>query len=70
MEETLTDAVELNKPSDSSSDSESSDDEAQSALEIQTLANELSSNPANYDAHVQVTNSLQYICVYSFVVVT
>lgn len=39
----------------SSSDSDSeSDDEAQAALELQTLETELSTNPANYDAHVQV----------------
>ncbi|CAI9269314.1 unnamed protein product [Lactuca saligna] len=38
--------------SSSNSDSES-DDEAQSALELQTLETKLSKNPANYDAHVQ-----------------
>ena len=44
-----------NSSSASSSDSDSeSDDEAQAALELQTLETELSTNPANYDAHVQV----------------
>ncbi|KAK9076977.1 hypothetical protein SSX86_005312 [Deinandra increscens subsp. villosa] len=62
MEETLMDAIETNNnktsDSDSGSDSES-DDEAQTALELQTLATELSSNPANYDAHVQYITALR-----------
>ncbi|XP_023757425.1 uncharacterized protein LOC111905928 isoform X1 [Lactuca sativa] len=44
----------------SSSDSDSeSDDEAQAALELQTLETELSTNPANYDAHVQYIKALR-----------
>ncbi|KAI3755001.1 hypothetical protein L1987_54793 [Smallanthus sonchifolius] len=60
MEETLMDAAEPNNntASDSGSDSES-DDEAQTALELQTVASELSSNPANYDAHVQYITALR-----------
>jgi hypothetical protein len=39
----------------SDSDSESdSEDEAQQNLQLQTLEAELSSNPSNYDTHVQV----------------
>ncbi|KAJ9552674.1 hypothetical protein OSB04_016719 [Centaurea solstitialis] len=44
--------------SDSGSDSES-DDEAQAALELQNLEAELSTNPANYDAHVQYIKALR-----------
>lgn len=44
--------------SDSGSDSES-DDEAQAALELQNLEAELSTNPANYDAHVQYIRALR-----------
>lgn len=44
-----------NPPSDSGSDSsDSDDDEVQDKLEIQNLETELSTNPANYDAHVKV----------------
>ncbi|KAD4179650.1 hypothetical protein R6Q59_031994 [Mikania micrantha] len=56
MEETLIDAIEPNNIS--TSDSES-DDEAQTAQELQTLASEVSSNPANYDAHVQYITALR-----------
>lgn len=48
--------------SDSDSDSESdsdSDDEAQDNLQLQTLETELSSNPGNYDAHVQYIRALR-----------
>lgn len=49
-----------NDQSVSSSDSDSeSDDEAQVALELQTLETELSTNPANYDAHVQYITALR-----------
>ena len=40
--------------SDSGSGSNSEDDEAQDKLQLQTLENDLSANPSNYDAHVQV----------------
>lgn len=41
--------------SDSGSDSsDSDDDDVQDKLEIQNLETELSTNPANYDAHVKV----------------
>lgn len=51
--------------SDSGSDSES-DDEAQAILELQTLETELSTNPANYDAHVQVLFQFCdfYVCLF------
>ena len=43
----------------SSSDSESSDseDEAEQNEQLLTLESELSTNPSNYDAHVQVNSS-------------
>lgn len=41
-------------PSESESDDDDSDDEAQQTVQIETLEIELSNNPANYDAHVQV----------------
>ena len=44
--------------SDSNSDSDSeSDDESQQIEELRTLEIELSSNPANYDSHVQVIDA-------------
>ncbi|KAM7481993.1 hypothetical protein LguiB_006576 [Lonicera macranthoides] len=45
---------------DTGSESDSdSDDEAQDNLQLQTLETELSSNPANYDAHVQYIRALR-----------
>lgn len=59
------------RPSDGSqseceSGSESdSDDEAQQKLQLQSLEAELSSNPSNYDSHVQVgRRCLVGLCVY------
>lgn len=40
--------------SGSDSDDSDSDSEAQQNLQLQTLESELSNNPSNYDAHVQV----------------
>lgn len=45
-------------PNSSSSDSDSGSEEedpAQQNLQLQTLEDELATNPANYDAHVQVS---------------
>ncbi|KAL7002105.1 hypothetical protein U1Q18_003258 [Sarracenia purpurea var. burkii] len=46
------------KPSDADSESDS-DDEAQETLQIEALETELSSNPTNYDAHVQYIKALR-----------
>ncbi|KAM3762796.1 hypothetical protein ACB098_01G372800 [Castanea mollissima] len=45
-------------PSDSESDSDS-EDESQQKVELQTLETELSSNPSNYDSHVQYIRLLR-----------
>lgn len=44
----------LEATSGTSSDDSDSDNEAQEALDVQTLESELSRNSSNYDAHVQV----------------
>ncbi|XP_076911634.1 uncharacterized protein LOC143569659 [Bidens hawaiensis] len=51
----------LNDKNTTSCDSESSDGETTAAmeLELQTLETELSTNPANYDAHVQYISGLR-----------
>ncbi|XP_031102711.1 squamous cell carcinoma antigen recognized by T-cells 3 isoform X1 [Ipomoea triloba] len=58
----MTDAPNSNKVPRSDSDTESDsddDDDAKQNLEIQALETELSSNPSNYDAHVQYIKSLR-----------
>ncbi len=45
--------VPQNRTTSPASDSDSND-EAQQKVELQTLETKLSSNPSNYDAHVQV----------------
>ncbi|GAB4848566.1 hypothetical protein Ancab_003272 [Ancistrocladus abbreviatus] len=47
------------RESDSGSESDSDDDEAQDILQLQTLELELSTNPSNYDAHVQYIRLLR-----------
>lgn len=66
----MTDAPNSNKVPRSDSDTESDsddDDDAKQNLEIQALETELSSNPSNYDAHIQVfLLSLHIIlCIYA-----
>lgn len=72
-DQTMSEPQNPKTTTDSDSDSESdsdSDDEAQDNLQLQTLETELSSNPGNYDAHVQVFHSAQsfisnlYKCMY------
>lgn len=63
-DETMEDATDHNihhSPAAADSDSEDSsgDDEAQEALEIETLETELATNSANYDAHVQYIRALR-----------
>lgn len=53
---TATSAASPDSESDSDSDS---DDEAQDALQLKTLESELSSNPSNYDAHIQYIKLLR-----------
>lgn len=48
----------------SSSDSGSEDDESDQKLQLQTLQSELSTNPSNYDAHVQVIFLFFLHCFY------
>jgi RNA recognition motif-containing protein len=56
-DKTMPEAQNLNDGSDSDSDSD--DDDAQDTLQLQTLETELSTNPANYDAHVQYIRVLR-----------
>ncbi|KAJ0937713.1 putative RNA recognition motif domain, tetratricopeptide-like helical domain superfamily [Helianthus annuus] len=44
---------------DNTTSSDSDGDDDQTALELQTLATELSTNPANYDAHLQYITALR-----------
>ncbi|CAK7357216.1 unnamed protein product [Dovyalis caffra] len=56
------DQLQSPKPRSSSSDSDSdsdSEDESQQNQELETLETELSSNPANYDSHVQYIKLLR-----------
>uniref|UniRef100_A0A2N9GK08 Suppressor of forked domain-containing protein n=1 Tax=Fagus sylvatica TaxID=28930 RepID=A0A2N9GK08_FAGSY len=46
-------------PTTSSAFDSNSDDEAQQKAELQTLETKLSSNPSNYDAHVQYIKLLR-----------
>lgn len=55
------------RSSDSDSDSGSEDgDQAQKNLQLQTLEAELSTNPGNYDAHVQVFTLVNFHYLFSF----
>lgn len=52
------DASDSHSESESESDSDS-EDESQQKVELQTLETELSSNPSNYDSHVQYIRLLR-----------
>lgn len=54
--ESMADSPHQNPQSDSDSDSE--EDEALDHHQLQTLEAELSTNPSNYDTHVQVSHPL------------
>lgn len=66
----MTDAPNSNNvtrsDSDTESDSDDDDDDSKQNLEIQALETELSSNPSNYDAHVQVYLLSPYI-IYAYI---
>ncbi|XP_062095032.1 uncharacterized protein LOC133800931 isoform X1 [Humulus lupulus] len=58
-DEPMLDMAQQNPQTDSGSGSDSDDDEAQDNLQLQTLETELSTNPSNYDSHVQYINLLR-----------
>ncbi|KAK3007834.1 hypothetical protein RJ639_014336 [Escallonia herrerae] len=58
-DETMSEAQNLKNPTDSGASDSDSGDEAADNLQLQTLEAELSSNPANYDAHVQYIKALR-----------
>lgn len=67
-DQTMSEPQNPKTTTDSDSDSESdsdSDDEAQDNLQLQSLETELSSNPGNYDAHVQVFTQLNHLSLIS-----
>ncbi|KAM6563314.1 hypothetical protein CsatB_023312 [Cannabis sativa] len=57
-DEPMPDMAHQSPQSDSDSDSDS-DDDARDNLQLQTLETELSTNPSNYDAHIQYINLLR-----------
>lgn len=53
----------LSSRSDTDSGSEDDDDDAQDKFQLQNLEADLSTNPSNYDTHVQVCRGLRFVAV-------